>query len=222
MLFRRDHATRSAPRGARGRRPRLFLDPRPDAELLARFLDEGDETAFEALLVRHSAGVRSACRSWLRCAADIDDDAQATFLVLVQHGRSIRDRAAVGRWLYHVAAKVARRLRQRQTSCPLPAEVPGRETAAADDLRDLLADEVARLPEKCRLPVQLCYAAGLTTAEAAQRLGWPKGTVLTRLAWARQHLQKNSLRGFAAAPREGTGNAAEGGPNGGWRSRKRD
>ena len=58
------------------------------------------------------------------------------------------------------------------------------------DRRDTLAEEIARLPEKYRLPVQLCYGAGLTTTEAAGRLGWPRGTVLTRLAWARKHLHK--------------------------------
>jgi hypothetical protein len=42
--------------------------------------------------------------------------------------------------------------------------------------------------------MQLCYLAGVPTAEAAQRLGWPKGTVLTRLAWARQRIQKCLVR----------------------------
>src|SRR5436305_12667504 len=77
---------------------------------------------------------------------------------------------------------------------------------ADNELRDLLAEEIARLPEKYRLPVQLCYAAGLTTAEAAQRLGWPKGTVLTRLAWARKRLQKSlTRRGVAPAALAGLG-----------------
>jgi RNA polymerase sigma factor (sigma-70 family) len=166
-------------------------DQRQDAELLARFLERRDDTAFETLLVRHTPAVRAACRSWLRSEADIDDAAQATFLVLVERAKSIRDRAALGRWLYGVAARVARRLRQRQTPCfPMPDDVSGREPAEDRDLRDLLAEEVGRLPEKYRLPVQLCYWAGLTTAEAALRLGCPKGTVLTRLAWARQRLQK--------------------------------
>jgi RNA polymerase sigma factor (sigma-70 family) len=174
--------------------PFLPGDPRPDAELLARFLDDRDETAFEVLLVRHTPAVRAACRGWLRSPADVDDAAQATFLVLVQRARSIRDRAALGRWLYGVATNVARRLRRQRAACrPVPEEVPGREPAA-DDLGDLLAEEVARLPEKYRLPVQLCYVAGLTTAEAARRLDWPKGTVLTRLAWARRRLQTRLAR----------------------------
>lgn len=172
-----------------------------DAELLTRFLDLREESAFETLVRRHAPAVRAACRSWLRAETDIDDAAQATFLILVQRGRSIRDRAAVGRWLYGVAAKVARRLRQqRKLSQPLPADLPGRSSIPDDGLRDLLAEEIARLPEKYRLPVQLCYVAGLTTADAAQRLSWPKGTVLTRLAWARERLQKNlTRRGVAPA-----------------------
>lgn len=170
-------------------------DGRPDAELLTRFLDLKEESAFEALVLRHTPGVRAVCRNWLRSAADIDDAAQATFLVLVERGRSIRDRPAVGRWLYGVAAKVANRLRQQRRSCvPLPDDLPERQQAADEGLRELLAEEISRLPEKYRLAVQLCYVAGLTTADAARRLGWPKGTVLTRLAWARERLQKNLMR----------------------------
>jgi RNA polymerase sigma factor (sigma-70 family) len=173
----------------------LRLDPRPDAELLTRFLEERDETAFEALVARHTPAVRAACRSWLRSAADIDDAAQATFLILVQRAKSIRNRAVLGRWLYGVAANVARRLqRRRRAYAPMPNDVPGPAPAVFSDVPEMLAEEVARLPERYRLPVQLCYWAGLTTTEAAQRLGWPKGTVLTRLAWARQRLQKNLVR----------------------------
>jgi RNA polymerase sigma factor (sigma-70 family) len=191
--------------------PFLRHDPRSDAELLARFLDFRDEIAFEALLVRHTPAVRAACRGWLRSAADIDDAAQATFLVLVQRAGTIRNRAALGCWLYRVAANVARRLRrQRPASCPVPDDVPGRAPTGDDDLRDLLAEEIARLPEKYRLPVQLCYGAGLTTAEAARRLGWPKGTVLTRLARARERLQKAlARRGVAPAALPGLAATAE-------------
>src|SRR4051794_36934795 len=100
-------------------------DPRADAELLTRFLDQQDETAFEVLLVRHTPAVRATCRGWLRSAADIDDATQATFLVLVQRGGSIRNRALLGRWLSRVATNVARRLRgQRRSAQPLPDELP--------------------------------------------------------------------------------------------------
>jgi RNA polymerase sigma factor (sigma-70 family) len=180
--------------------PLLRRDPRSDAELLARFLDDRDQTAFEALLVRHAPAVRAACRGWLRSEADLDDAAQATFLVLVRRAASIRDRAALGSWLYRVAVNVARRLRARRETHPLPADLPSRGLAADEELREGVAEEVARLPEKYRLPVQLCYLGGLTTVEAAGLLGWAKGTVLTRLAWARERLRKNlARRGIAPA-----------------------
>jgi RNA polymerase sigma factor (sigma-70 family) len=173
-----------------------------DAELLSLFLRDRDERAFESLLRRHTPGVRASCRAWLRASADIDDAAQATFLVLVQRAGTIRDLRSLGPWLYGVAANVARRLRQRQRRAgdPLPPELADPQSRDGDDLADLLAAEIGRLPEKYRLPVQLCYSAGLTTAEAAERLGWPKGTVLTRLAWARERLQRIlSRRGVAPA-----------------------
>jgi DNA-directed RNA polymerase specialized sigma24 family protein len=174
--------------------PLRHRDERSDAELLARFLDERDAAAFEALLVRHTPGVRAACKGWLRAEADVDDAAQATFLILVQRAGSIRDRAALGAWLYGVASNVARRLRRQRPTLPLPHEVPGLPPKEPCDLGPLLAEEIDRLPEKYRLPVQLCYSAGLSTAEAARCLGWPKGTVLTRLAWARERLKKSLQR----------------------------
>jgi RNA polymerase sigma factor (sigma-70 family) len=169
-------------------------DSRSDAELLTAYLEQHDIAAFEALLIRHTPAVRVTCRGWLRSAADIDDAAQATFLVMVERARTIRDRAALGHWLCRVAANVARSSRRMQkVAAPLPEDLAGR-TPADDGLRDLLAEEVGRLPEKYRMPVQLCYGVGLTTEEAAQRLGWPRGTVLTRLSWARKRLQKTLAR----------------------------
>jgi RNA polymerase sigma factor (sigma-70 family) len=169
-------------------------DKRCDADLLTSYLEQHDDAAFEVLLLRHTPAVRVTCRSWLRNATDIDDAAQATFLVMVQRARTIRDRAALAHWLYRVAANVARSMRRRKTVvAPLPQEMAGAHPVD-DGLRDLLAEEVGRLPEKYRMPVQLCYGIGLTTDEAAQRLGWPRGTVLTRLAWARKRLQKNLAR----------------------------
>lgn len=57
-----------------------------------------------------------------------------------------------------------------------------------------------RLPERYRQAVVLCYLAGKTTAEAAQCLGCPRGTILSRLAWARRRLQARlTKRGVAPA-----------------------
>ncbi len=182
-------------RQARLLSPSLNLLDLGDAELLARFLDHRDEVAFEAIVLRHGPMVRTVCRAALRNAADGDDAFQATFLVLVRRAAAIRDRAALGGWLYRVAHRVSRKLRDRTKRFnPLTDELAVEGTSSRVDLRSVLDEEIAKLPEKYRLVVQLCYVNGLTTTVAAQRLGSPKGTVLTRLAWARKRLRGELTR----------------------------
>jgi RNA polymerase sigma factor (sigma-70 family) len=179
--------------------------PAADADLLARFLDARDEAAFEALVARHLPAVRAVCRSVLRDPHDADDAAQATFLVLVRRAAAVRDRAALGAWLCRVAWRAANRLRganvrrgQRHAGVD-PDATPGRDaTGSNDEAGAAVRDEVGRLPERYRLAVQACYLAGTPTADAARNLGWPRGTLLTRLAWARRRLRARlSARGVA-------------------------
>jgi RNA polymerase sigma factor (sigma-70 family) len=168
-----------------------------DGELLDRYRLGRDEAAFELLVRRHGALVLGVCRRVLRDAHLAEDAFQATFLILARKIRSVRRRATIAGWLYRVALRVALRARQGVSrGTPLVEEpaVEEPDLLAWRDLRPVLDEELARLPERLRLPALLCYVEGHTAAQAARLLGCPRGTVLSRLATARARLRARLTR----------------------------
>jgi RNA polymerase sigma factor (sigma-70 family) len=163
-----------------------------DATLLGRFAAERDAAAFEVLVWRYGGLVRGVCRRYLPDPNDVDDATQAAFIALARNAWSVR---SVGPWLAQVAAHAARRLRRTNAAraarhVPGLANVPAREPSFDDGWRGVLAEEIARLPDHYRAVVRRCYLDGLTAAEAGRELGWARGTVLTRLAWAKGRLRR--------------------------------
>jgi RNA polymerase sigma factor (sigma-70 family) len=172
-----------------------------DADLLRRFACGQDEGAFAALLGRHGPMVLGVCERVLRNRHDAEDACQATFLVLARKARRVDRPELLGNWLYGVAFRTARKARARVAERRAKERRAVRalaEDAKADvvwaDLRPVLDEEVSRLPDKFRLPFVLCYLQGRTNAQAAQALGCPKGTVLSRLATARERLRSRLTR----------------------------
>ncbi len=183
--------------------------PLSDDRLLDRFRTRGDEAAFEVLVWRHGAMVLATCRRVLGDAHAAEDAFQATFLILARKARSVRRGGALAGWLHRVALRVAGRAKQsaarrawheRRAAI---ATVTGPPDGPASELRAVLDEELNRLPAKLRLPVVLCYLEGQTTAEAARQLGCPRGTVLSRLATARERLRVRLLRRGVALPAGG-------------------
>jgi RNA polymerase sigma factor (sigma-70 family) len=174
-----------------------------DGQLLERFVAHRDEHAFAGLVERLGPMVAGVCRRRLVDPRDVEDAFQATFLVLVRKAGSIRDPRLVGNWLYGVAARVSSRARAQAIRRKgregewMDVADPG---PSDDSLRAVLDEEIARLPEKYRRPLVLCYLEGLTHDEAADRLRCPVGTVRSRMAWARDRLRSRLTRVGAAVP----------------------
>ena len=78
-----------------------------EGKLLERFVVEGDEAAFAALVARHGPMVLGVCRRILRDEHAVEDAFQATFLILVRRAGAIKNGELVGHWLYGVAHRVA-------------------------------------------------------------------------------------------------------------------
>ena len=159
----------------------------------------GRSGRLEVLVHRHGAMVLGVCRRMLGNSSDADDAFQATFLLLVRKAGSLAHPEQVAGWLHAVALRVARKARAQRTrrhsrevavvdlAAPIPAD-DGRE------LRAVLDEELDRLPDKYRLPIVLCELEGRTLEEAAQLLGWPKGTVAGRLSRGRDLLRQRLSR----------------------------
>jgi RNA polymerase sigma factor (sigma-70 family) len=190
-----------------------------EGQLLERFATRLDEAAFEAILARYGPMVLGVCRRFLRHSHDIEDAFQATFLILVRRASSLRDRDLLGHWLYGVAYRVAVRARAqaalrrvREGSAVEDIAVVADPARVSDwhELNPLLDAEINRLPERYRAPIVLCLIEDRTHEEAARALGWPVGTVKSRLARGRERLRSRlarlglapsaALLSFAVAP----------------------
>lgn len=172
-----------------------------DAELLERFVRSRDGVSFELLMWRHAKLVWSVCRRILQNDHDAEDAFQVTFLALARQAGKIKRSACLAGWLYQVAYRAslaARAHRVKRRELPLraaenvEASVDGNGIDKQD--RDALDQEIARLPERFQVPVVLCYLQGKTVSEAALLLGWPRGTVASRLARARVRLRKRLIK----------------------------
>ncbi len=164
-----------------------------DAELLESYLAH-EEVAFSMLLQRYGPMVLGICRRLSADSHAAEDGFQATFMVLARRAASIRRKTSIIGWLHGVArrtvlkarAKAARnldrRLLDRASANPLD-ELTTRE------LRTVMDEEIARLPEKYQTPILLCYFAGKSHDQAAKELRCPKNTVTSRLTRARELLR---------------------------------
>ncbi len=102
-----------------------------------------------------------------------------------------------------LAAKKARlalaRRKKREQSVVEPVDRETRTAAPDADLASVLDEELRRLPENLRLAIVYCELREFTIAQASKELGWPIGTVASRLSRGRSMLA-DRLRRRGAAP----------------------
>jgi RNA polymerase sigma factor (sigma-70 family) len=176
-----------------------------DQELVQRYAETADPTAFAALVRRHGPLVHGVCRRVLGAGPDLDDVFQATFVVLLKKVASIRKQASVASWLYGVAYRLAidlksqRRRRQARADLQSVAENQAMHNdpsrcASLRELTAVLDEELQRLPAWARAAVVTCHLEGMSYTEAAEHLGWRLGTLKTRLGRARNLLRQRLLR----------------------------
>src|SRR5262245_54910630 len=176
-------------------------DPRSDAALLTQFAVQHNQEAFGVLLERHGPWLLGVCRRATAHAQDAEDVFQASFLELVRSAASISRGNSVAGWLQTVAVRLAHKVRaqharQRQPEAPSPMPEPAAagEEVSWREVRQVLDEEIARLPSELRSAIIHCLFEGRTQEEAAQYLEVNPRTLKARLARGRELLRRRLTR----------------------------
>jgi RNA polymerase sigma factor (sigma-70 family) len=172
-----------------------------DVDLIEQFRSKRDEFVFQAIVDRHGPMVFQVCCRVLSSQADIEDAFQATFLILIRRGHTIRRHASLGSWLHGVARRTALKLRtqidrrrHREVRSSRPELAEGVDEISWRELRGILDEELQRLPESCRAPLVLCYLEGRTQDEAAAQLNMSRSSLRLRLDRGRDLLGRRLTR----------------------------
>jgi RNA polymerase sigma factor (sigma-70 family) len=172
-----------------------------DGQLLGHFIEQQDESAFAALVHRHSRMAWGVCRRIVGHHQDAEDAFQAVFLVLARKAASIQPRAMLANWLHGVAQRCAMKARsqaeKRLARERLVTTMPEPETTdrvAWENLESVIDVELANLPEKYRIAIILCDLEGKTGKTVAQQIKIPERTLASRLRTARMMLAKRLAR----------------------------
>ena len=192
--------TESRPFGRELLRAVLGAREAADRDLLDRFVRLRDQDAFAELVRRHGRMVLAVGRRVTGHPQDAEDAFQAAFLVLARRAGQLNRPDQLANWLYGVAyrtaleARAARRRVWERPMSPLPEPIASSPPDDTGDLRRLIDDELAKLPDKYRSAVVLCDLEGVSRTEAASRLRIPEGTLSSRLAYARKLLATRLTR----------------------------
>jgi RNA polymerase sigma-70 factor (ECF subfamily) len=170
-----------------------------DSQLVARLV-KGDEDAFLALYDRYSSRVYGLSMGILGDAMLAEEATQDTFLKLWSRARLyLADRGPFVFWLLTIARRTALDRLRLESRRPRLSEsldegdgwraLPDSTTLPEESRWRSLRLAVQALSPDHRRVIELAYYQGMSQSDIAAVLGWPLGTVKTRMRAAMQQLR---------------------------------
>jgi RNA polymerase sigma-70 factor (ECF subfamily) len=171
-----------------------------EQDLAAQFC-QGDDSAFDRIVERHSAEVAALANRLLGWPGDVDDIVQEVFVAAFLGLRKFRGECRLRTWLFTITVNKCRslRFRRRRSSRLVRIDDPeavagldrGSDTAAMDEETFArVRRAVQTLPQKYREVIVLKYLQGLETNDACELLGVTVNTMQVRLNRARARLRE--------------------------------
>ncbi len=204
----------------------------PDAAVIER-AKHGDHEAFRVLVERYQGRAYGLALRVLRDEEQARDAVQDAFLKVYGSLGKFEGRSGFYTWLYRLVMNVCLDMKRRDRSgrqveweeesaleIAQGAETlapggsnPGRSGPEADleraELRDVMARAIQALPDSARRTLELREIDGLSYAEIAKALGVPKGTVMSRLFYARRRVQAALIEAGVASATPGADGGEE-------------
>ncbi len=179
-----------------------------DLNSIKRFQD-GDVSAFGDIVLKYQDRIYNLCRYMLRNANDAEDAAQDVFLKAYQALPKFRPEASLYTWLYRIATNTCIDYRKKPLFESLFGDSNEGERLVYDRVSDApspeklyeskqigqaLQESLGKLSPKLRAIIILKENEDLSYEEIADTLEISMGTVKSRIARAREELQKLMMK----------------------------
>lgn len=170
-----------------------------DAQLIQATL-AGNEHAFKELVQRYESRVAATVFGMLGKCPEAEDVGQETFIRFYHSLKNFRGESGVGTYLTRIAINLSlnelKRRKRRSLIFFRKKDEEHRDiedetaTKPAGDEKEIVRRAIQKLDPKYRSVIVLRLLDGYSTAETAQILNVPPGTVLSRLARGQQKLKQ--------------------------------
>ncbi|NLF29400.1 MAG: sigma-70 family RNA polymerase sigma factor [Planctomycetes bacterium] len=178
-----------------------------DAQLMLAFQD-GDESAFAALIERNQARVHAVAYRFLAGNGDVEDVVQEVFVRVFRSAQRYSPSAKFSTWLYRITANLClntlrKHGKRKMLRLAAPSEADGvvgtdvvdDRTPAPDaalgeaELAERIRQAIERLPDNQRLAIVLLRYEHMDYQQIADVLGCTTMAVKSLLSRARAHLR---------------------------------
>ena len=177
--------------------------PATDETELIRRATRGDRNAFGILVERYQRRVVGVALAVVHNSEDALELAQETFVRAFENLRSFESRSSFSTWLYRIAANLAIDLHRRERRHTFvrgeeaEIELERLPNSTADSFAEFSRGELNRrlraaldqLTPEHRAGILLGEVEGLSYDEISEMLQCPRGTVMSRLHYARNRLR---------------------------------
>ena len=178
-------------------------------QMLVQSVQRGDRRAFDLLVLRYQQRIVKLIMRYVRDPSEAEDVAQEAFIKSYRALPSFRGESAFYTWLYRIAINTAKNylvaLQRRpldysldladpkhyETNARLKDESSPEGMALQEELRQVVEQTIASLPDELRDAIMLRELDGLSYEEIARAMDCPVGTVRSRIFRAREAIDKS-------------------------------